>query len=249
MLIKTEDLKGFNTESIDDIQGEIYDFYFDDLFWNIQYLLIKTGGLLKEKSILMSHVVLGVPDIERQALSVKVSFQTNNKKEKPEELQTISESKEKKASEILNWPLSRLNLVSLDEKDLKNLINNMVTDGKQHYENENLHLRSRNEVLGYHIQAKNGEIGHVDDLIIETESWKIRYLIVDTRNWLPGGKDVLISPAWIEKIKWNKNRVYIDLKKGVIENSPPYDPEAPIDDQFELKLFKYYGRQRSENDN
>src|SRR5690606_19253045 len=62
--------------------------------------------------------------------------------------------------------------------------------------NGNLHLRSANEVQGYYIGAKDGEIGHVDDFIVDDTSWRIRYLIVDTHNWLPG-KKVLMAHEWV----------------------------------------------------
>ena len=56
-------------------------------------------------------------------------------------------------------------------------------------------------VDGHHIQATDGEIGHVEDFIIDDETWAIRYLIVDTQNWWPG-KKVLVSPQWIERVSW-----------------------------------------------
>ena len=55
------------------------------------------------------------------------------------------------------------------------------------------HLRSIEAVTGYHIHASDGEIGHVEDFLIEDADWSIRYLVVDTKNWWPG-KKVLISP-------------------------------------------------------
>ena len=47
-------------------------------------------------------------------------------------------------------------------------------------------LRSVREVNGYHIKAEDGEIGHVEDFIVEDDVRTIRYMIDDTRNWLPG---------------------------------------------------------------
>jgi hypothetical protein len=55
------------------------------------------------------------------------------------------------------------------------------------------HLRSTHQVTDYHIQAKDGEIGHVEDFIIDDETWAIRYLIVDTRNWWPGKKSTAFT--------------------------------------------------------
>ena len=63
------------------------------------------------------------------------------------------------------------------------------------------HLRSAREVTGYAIQARDGDLGHVEDFIVDDESWVLRYMVVDTRNWWPG-KHVLVSPRWIESVRW-----------------------------------------------
>jgi hypothetical protein len=74
------------------------------------------------------------------------------------------------------------------------------------------HLRSTDEVTGYHLAALDGEIGHVDDFIIDDETWAIRYLVVATKNWWPG-KKVLISPKWIESVSWEEREVAIGLSR------------------------------------
>jgi hypothetical protein len=67
------------------------------------------------------------------------------------------------------------------------------------------HLRSTDNVSGHNIQAKDGEIGHVEDFIIDDETWAIRYLIIDTKNWWPG-KKVLVSPLWIDRVSWSESK-------------------------------------------
>ena len=68
-------------------------------------------------------------------------------------------------------------------------------------ESTDSHLRSNQIVTGYHIEAADGEIGHVEGFIMEDETWAIRYIEVATRNWWPG-KKVLVSPAWIQQVSW-----------------------------------------------
>jgi hypothetical protein len=96
-------------------------------------------------------------------------------------------------------------------------------------------------VIGYHIQATDGEIGHVEDLIADDDSWVIRYMVVDTRNWLPG-RSVLVSPAWIGEVSWASRKVYVDMSRENIRNSPEFDPAAPVNREYELRLYDYYGR-------
>src|SRR4030095_15371045 len=63
------------------------------------------------------------------------------------------------------------------------------------------HLHSSRDVLGYYIQARDGQIGHVEDFIVDTDAWAIRYMAVDTVNWWPG-KKVLVAVTWIEYGDW-----------------------------------------------
>ena len=77
------------------------------------------------------------------------------------------------------------------------------------------HLRSTLEVNRYQIQAADGEIGHVEDFIIDDETWAIRSLIVDTRNWWPG-KKVLVSPQWIERVGRSESKVFVKLTRETI---------------------------------
>lgn len=107
-------------------------------------------------------------------------------------------------------------------------------------EPHNPHLRSADEVLGYHIQATNGDIGHVEDFFARTSDWVIRYLLVDTRNLLPG-KKVLLAPDWIDEIEWDDAKVRVVLTQEQVKASPEYDPDKPLTREFESALYKYYG--------
>ena len=83
------------------------------------------------------------------------------------------------------------------------------------------HLRSTGQVTSYHIHATDGEIGHVDDFIVDDENWEIRFLVVDTRNWL-SGKNVLISTQSITRVEWADSSVHLDLTRESIKNSPEF---------------------------
>jgi hypothetical protein len=103
------------------------------------------------------------------------------------------------------------------------------------------HLRSVDEVTGYRIQANDGGIGHVEDFIVDDFAWVIRYLVVDTRNWLPGRK-VLLTPDMIDAVRWDDQTVHVHLTRAQIKKSPEYDPAAPINREYETRLYDYYGR-------
>ena len=100
-------------------------------------------------------------------------------------------------------------------------------------------MRSTHQVTDYHIQASDGEIGHVEDFIIDDETWAIRYLIVDTRNWWPG-KKVLLSPQWIESVSWEEGKVYVDLLRETIRQSPEYTEGSLLTREYETGLHRHY---------
>ena len=104
---------------------------------------------------------------------------------------------------------------------------------------EDPHLRSTKQVTGYHIEAADGEIGHIADFVIDDETWAIRYLIVDTRNWWPG-KQVLISPQWIDRISWSAEKVFVSIPRETIKNAPEYTEVRSITQAYEKELQDYY---------
>jgi hypothetical protein len=73
------------------------------------------------------------------------------------------------------------------------------------------------------------------------KSWAIRYLVVDTRNWLPG-KKVLVAPQWTADVDWAGRRVSVDLSKDAIKDGPEFDPSLPVNREYEVRLYDYYGR-------
>ena len=83
-----------------------------------------------------------------------------------------------------------------------------------------LHRLSR--IKGFHMRATDGPLGHVDDFIVDEETWQVRYLVVDTSN-LMGGKWVAISPASVTQIEWAERRVHVSLTQEEIKNSPTLD--------------------------
>jgi hypothetical protein len=102
-------------------------------------------------------------------------------------------------------------------------------------------LRSTEELRNYRVQARDDEVGHVEDFIFDDETWAIRYLVIDTRNWLPGGK-VLLAPGWFDSISWVQQEITTTLRSDAVKSSPKFDPAEPINRNYEKKLYDYYGR-------
>jgi hypothetical protein len=117
-----------------------------------------------------------------------------------------------------------------------------VRDSVRIEKEQDCHLRSTDEVDGYRIQAADGEIGHVEDFIIDDENWAIRYLIIDARNFW-SGKKVLVSPKWIERVSWSESKVFVNLSRDTIKQSPEYTEESLLTRDYEDRLHRHYNRQ------
>lgn len=101
-------------------------------------------------------------------------------------------------------------------------------------------LISIKEMLNYSILATDGEIGEVDDVLVGESDLKLRYLVVDTGGWLSGRK-VLLSTAWLSSVEPTKKMVVVNIDKKRIKESPPHEPGAPVDREYETRLHDYYG--------
>jgi hypothetical protein len=103
------------------------------------------------------------------------------------------------------------------------------------------HLRSCDALVRYHVDATDGGIGHVEGLIVDDDSWVIRYLVVSTSGWWLGHQ-VLIAPEWIEDIDWLEATVSVDLSRQAVKHAPAYDPDALPDREQEIHIYQHYAR-------
>jgi hypothetical protein len=110
---------------------------------------------------------------------------------------------------------------------------------------EDRHLRSAQEVAGNHIHPHDGEIGHIEDFLVDDSSWVIGYIMIDTSNWI-GGRTVLVAPQWCSRIDWAQREMYKDLMRETVKESLCYEPGAELDPHFDERLgnvFLHRGRE------
>ena len=87
-----------------------------------------------------------------------------------------------------------------------------------------VHRLSRTQ--GFHVHATDGDIGHVDDVLVDERLSRVCYLMVDTSNWL-GGKWVAVGPDTITEIDWAKGFVHVNRTREEIRNGPSME-EADV---------------------
>lgn len=247
MLVRN--IKLFSTYTIhatDGDIGKVHDFMFDDHTWTIRYLVIDTGRWLPGRKVLISPESVTHSDWENRAFSLNLTKEQIKESPRIDLGRPITLKRQTELHDYYRWsyywsledypPASRLHRTSIPEEEQKSL--ERPTTGEIALEESD--VKSINEVIGYHIQAEDAEIGHVEDFLVEDEQWRIHYVIVDTRNWLPG-KKVLIAPDWIEKVNWAESKVHVKLAKEAIKTSPEYQPTEHLNPEYEDKLYEHYG--------
>jgi hypothetical protein len=244
MLRSLKNLRGYDILAIDGEMGEVHEFYFDDEEWIIRYLVADTGNWLPGRRVLISPVALEKPDWDLKKFPVLLHKDEIKKSPHISKDEPVSRQHEEEMSEYYNWP-PYWNVGALGMPPAQPVTPKDTPEKDKTYHGAEKegdpHLRSSREVIGYHIQAIDDEVGHVEDFLVDDESWTLRYLVIDTRNWLPG-KKVVISPLWVKDIKWEDKKAGVDLTRNSIKNSPEYDPSTPINREYEERLFDYYGR-------
>lgn len=218
-------ITGFAIRATDGDLGKVHDFYFDDITWSIRYLVVETKNWLSSRKVLISLVVLDKPDWESNTLKVDLScLQVRNSPEIDTQL-PVYRQHEAALHEYYQWkPYWESGYGGTLGITPYPLYENTGMPGPSEQERQNdRHLRSTRNVTGYRIQAIDGEIGFVEDFIIDEEFWSLKYLIVDTGNWLSGRK-VLLSPTWITSVHWEDKNIYIDRSRESVDNSPEFDP-------------------------
>ncbi len=249
MLRSLKEILGYRVVSAEGDLGKVQDFYLDDLSWVIRYLVVETGGWLLGKRVLLSPLILGRPDWETGTLPVGLTRRQVEESPDIDLDQPVSRHQEIRLFRYYGWPFYWASPAmqapppeifapgEIEEDDP------LHPGGERNPETDyDPHLRSSREVLGYHIRASDESIGHVEDFIVEDAPWVVRYLVIDTRNWLPFSKKVLLAMEWITGITWAESRVYVDLSREMVEKSPEFDPSLPVNREYEVRLYDFYGR-------
>ena len=91
------------------------------------------------------------------------------------------------------------------------------------------------------IVAHDGAIGQIRDLIVDTRYWLIRYLAIETHRGQPG-RLVLVSPSWIDWVSWKDHLMNTGLASTAIDSAPGFDPCSGISRDYEVRLYRHYGR-------
>ncbi len=239
-------LTGFTMGATDGEIGKVKEFYFDDHTLTIRYLIVETGSWLNHRKVLIAPEALLKPDWEHEIFPVNLTKEQIKNSPDIDTEQPVSRQHEIEMYDYYPWT-SYWGAGFWDSGYYGFGVPLNMYDGSLKEDNKNTdkeidgdpHLRSTHKVKGYTIHASDGEIGDVEDFIIDDSTWKLDFLVVDTGHWFPG-KKVLISPKLIKEIDWDTSTVVVNATEEEIKNSPEYAYGEVVSETYKKVLDNYY---------
>jgi hypothetical protein len=244
MLFGLKELIGFSIQATDGEIGKISDLYFDDQDWVVRFMIDRTGSWLRGRQVLISPASIEKTDWEQKHFYVSLTRVQVEQSPLVEVEKPLSRDIAQKLADYYNWPspvpiIGYNSGISFGSRPTpfvlmmgqRKIVRDKDADGTD--------LQSAATVLGYKISTNDGDLGIVDDFLVDDETWAIRYMIIDTRKG-SDGKKILIAPEWIDWISWKQKRVSVSLDKGKIEACPLFDQAIPVQREYEQLLYDHY---------
>lgn len=240
MLLTLKDFEKCTIGASDGDIGHVKDLYFDDAAWVVRYLIVNTGSWLNSRKVLISPISIQKPDwvayrLQAAVTRVQVEDSPDIDTDKP-----VSRQHEVQYLGYYGYPLYWGGVGLWGAGMYPFAMAPVGQVERERHRDDDPHLRSCEAVVGYHIHASDGEVGHVEGFLIDDETWVIRYLVVNTSNWWLGHK-VLIAPQWIGGVHWSDQSVTVKLSRDAVKAAPAYDASAYLDRRREASLYAHYG--------
>lgn len=255
MIRSADSLKHFELRARDGVLGQVKDLYFDDEHWAIRYLIVETGTWLNSRKVLIATSVLDAPDWEGRMLPVNLTTEQVRQSPSIDTEEAVTREQEAGLQAHYGWPaywaggdyfggalaapLPMVDAPAYPPMPATAQVALAGTPAVRTAPHGDPHLRRAGAVMGYRLEATDGGIGHINDLLFEDLTWGIGYLVIDPSNWLPG-RSVVVSPDWISSVSWAQSRVYIDLTREAVKAAPAYDPEAAWDENYARRIHRFH---------
>ena len=238
MLINAKKLKRAAIIARDGAIGEVDDIYFDDEKWTVRYLVADTGVWLFSRKVLISPISIEKAVKRLGQEQVLVNLTRDQVKNSPDidTQKPVSRQHETAFMDYYGYPYywggpylwgdaAFPATLSLPPAVKSQIAAAATARQREKEESSDERLRSASEVNGYNIAAEDGEIGHVDDFIIDDHDWSIRFIVIKTGGWLSGRKTI-IAPRLIERISWEESKIFVNLTRDQIAGGPDYDENS-----------------------
>jgi len=210
MLRSLEDLVDVALIATDGEIGKIRNFLFDDLSWRILYLVVDVGSWLSRRDVVISVSVIDQPDWKTKTFRVNLTKEQVKHSPDVDSKQPVSRQQEIAMREYFGWP-------AYWENPNVEFPSASLAAGRKFpvHTKEDSHLRSTDDVTGYQVWARDGDIGRLENFIVDEPSWHIGYLDVKTGDWLHS-RSMMVPTDWVTSVSWADHRVNIDHIRGQV---------------------------------
>jgi uncharacterized protein YrrD len=207
--------------------GHVSDFYFDDQKWVVRYVVVDTGSWLPGRLVLISPHAFGDVFQHGDWLPVKLTRKQIETSPVMESQRPVSRQYEAEYCRYYGYPsywdgIEMWGAAGFPVAQPPTLMPIKEDRRFGSIKDEDPHLRSTKALDGYHIQTKEGQVGHITDFVIDEKSWAICHLVIETGHWL-FGKEIAISPSDIDRISYEESMVYVNVTKDSIREAQQYD--------------------------
>lgn len=259
MLRSVKDLENYAIGATDGPVGHVKDCYFDDDTWVVRYLVVDTGTWLMSRQVLITPMSIRHANWADRLLPVTLTREQVKNSPNIDTDKPVSRQHETDYLGYYGYPsywggegiwgagmypyamLPDYVGFGMNPAEAEQAKEAHARAEHVKHRNDDPHLRSCEAVVGYHLHARDGEIGHVDGFLVDEDTWAIRYLVVNTSNWWMGHQ-VLIAPQWITGMNWEDRTVTVELSRDSIKSSPPFESAAELNREREMQLYGHYGR-------
>jgi hypothetical protein len=259
MLRNLKDLENYAISATDGEIGHVKDFYFDDDAWTMRYFVVNAGSWLNSRMVLITPIAVHRADWTDRMLAVSITKEQVKNSPDIDTDKPVSRQNEEQYLGYYGYgnywgggglwgeglyPYAMapgFGGYGVGHVERERELEAYLKAERARHRNDDPHLRSCHAVTGYHIQATDGEIGHVASFLVDDETWAIRYLVVETGHWWSGNQ-VLIAPPWISGVHWSDKTVSVDLSREAIKSAPHYDASTNWGRDQDQSLYHHYGR-------
>jgi hypothetical protein len=247
MIRSVRHMKKFEVIATDGRIGSIEDVYFDAERWAVRYIVVDTGTWLPGRLVLISPLSVTRTEWGEQRLLLSISQEQVKNSPGIDAHTPVSRRQERDYLDYYGYPYYwghaglwgayALPMLPTAEQLAAERVRASQAEEKA-AEQGDTQLRSASAVIGHVLRATDGDLGHVDDFLLDDVSWAIRYLVIDTSNWW-FGKQVLVAPEWIADLAWPERTVNVNVTRQQLKGAPEYDRAEHVDRQWEAAYYQH----------
>jgi uncharacterized protein YrrD len=254
MLRNLKELENYVVVATDGEVGHVRDFFLDDEVWGVRYFVVETGPWLASRKVLISPIAIRQPNWLKKTIEVSITIAQVEGSPEVDTEKPVSRQHEMRHLGYYDYPQywgstglwgnhQYSDQLISQNNELPAKQRNIMAKERAAYlleverHDEDPHLRSCDTIIGYKIQATDGGIGRVQGFLVDTDTWAIRYFVVETGNWWDGHQ-VLITPHLIGNICWSDSTASVNLTRKAVKAAPIYDPAALLNNEQEMSIYE-----------